>query len=68
MKVSVTSLAIGVALAAAPALASAQAPACRAGRGAAIAVINIQRVAAESTEGKASTTKVQALNQKKIAS
>lgn len=30
------------------------------------AVINIQRIAAESTEGKASTAKVQALNQKRI--
>ena len=30
-------------------------------------MINIQRVASESTEGKASTARVQALNQKKIA-
>jgi Skp family chaperone for outer membrane proteins len=31
------------------------------------AFINIQRVAGESTEGKASTAKVQALNQQKVA-
>ena len=67
MKVSVTSLAIGVALAAAPALAFAQAPAALpTTEGQRFAVINIQRVASESTEGKASTAKVQALNQKKI--
>ena len=67
MKVSVTSLAIGVALAAAPALASAQAPALPTAEAQRFAVINIQRVASESTEGKASTARVQALNQKKIA-
>jgi len=66
MKVSVTSLAIGVALAAAPALASAQAPALPTAEAQRFAVINIQRVASESTEGKASTARVQALNQKKI--
>jgi outer membrane protein len=67
MKVSVTSLAIGVALAVAPALAFAQAPAAMpTAEGQRFAVINIQRVASESTEGKASTAKVQALNQKKI--
>jgi outer membrane protein len=66
MKVSVTSLAIGVALAAAPALASAQAPALPTAESQRFAVINIQRIASESTEGKASTARVQALNQKKI--
>ena len=66
MKVSVTSLAIGVALAAAPALASAQAPALPTAEAQRFAVINIQRIASESTEGKASTARVQALNQKKI--
>jgi outer membrane protein len=35
--------------------------------GAKFATIDVQRVAAESTEGKASTAKVQALNQKKVA-
>jgi outer membrane protein len=35
-------------------------------QGAKFAFINIQRVAAESTEGKASTAKVQALNQQKV--
>ena len=52
---------------------SAQTPqpadARRAGRGAGakFAFINVQRVAAESSEGKASTAKVQALNQKKVS-
>jgi len=32
-----------------------------------IAVVDLQRVAAESAEGKASTAKVQSLNQKKVA-
>jgi outer membrane protein len=34
--------------------------------GAKYAVVNIQRIAAESAEGKAATTKVQALNQQKV--
>jgi outer membrane protein len=35
--------------------------------GAKVAFINIQRIAGESAEGKVSTSKVQALNQKKVA-
>jgi outer membrane protein len=68
MKVSVVSLALGLALSVAPAAAFAQAQPPQAFPEAPrLAVINIQRVAAESTEGKASTARVQALNQKKIA-
>jgi Skp family chaperone for outer membrane proteins len=89
MKVSVVSLALGLA-AGAPALVAAQAPAGQAPAGqppaaqppvvqpsptqppqpfpenVRVAVINIQRIASESTEGKASTAKVQSLNQQKI--
>ncbi len=67
MKVSVVSLALGLALAMAPAAAFAQAQPPQAfPESPRLAVVNIQRVAAESTEGKASTARVQALNQKKI--
>lgn len=66
MKVSVVSLALGSVLAVAPAVAFAQAPPPPFPEGQRFAVINIQRVAAESAEGKVSTAKVQALNQKKI--
>ncbi len=68
MKVFV-SLAFGLVLGlAAPRMALAQAaqPPQPFPEGQRFAVINIQRIAAESTEGKASTAKVQALNQKKI--
>jgi len=51
---------------AAPAAASAQAPRPFP-EGAKFAYVNIQRVAAESAEGKASTGRVQALNQQKVA-
>jgi outer membrane protein len=68
MKVFVVSLALGLALLMAPAAAFAQAqPPQAIPEAPRLAVVNIQRVAAESTEGKASTAKVQALNQKKIA-
>jgi outer membrane protein len=72
MKVSVVSLAFGLALAGAPAVALAQASPAPAPPQAfpespRLAVVNIQRVAAESVEGKASTARVQALNQKKIS-
>jgi len=36
-------------------------------QGAKFAFVNIQRIASESTEGKASTAKVQALNQQKVS-
>src|SRR4051794_27209673 len=52
----------------APSVALAQAP--PAGppvEGQRFGIVNIQRVASESTEGKASTARVQALNQKKIS-
>jgi outer membrane protein len=68
MKVSVVGLAFGLALAGAPAAALAQAQPPQAfPESPRLAVINIQRVASESVEGKASTAKVQALNQKKIS-
>ena len=52
---------------AAPAPAAAQAPAPKPfPEGTRYAFINIQRIAAESSEGKASTAKVQALNQQKV--
>ena len=65
MKVFV-SLAFGLLLGVAPRAAFAQAPPPPFPEGQRFAVINIQRIAAESTEGKASTAKVQALNQKRI--
>ena len=67
MKVFGVSLALGASVLLAPSLALAQAPAPAPAEGQRFAVINIQRIAAESTEGKASTAKVQALNQKKIS-
>jgi len=67
MKVFGVSLALGASVLLAPSLALAQAPAAAPAEGQRFAVINIQRIAAESTEGKASTAKVQALNQKKIS-
>jgi len=66
MKVFGVSLALGASVLLAPSLALAQAPAAAPAEAQRFAVINIQRIAAESTEGKASTAKVQALNQKKI--
>jgi outer membrane protein len=53
---------------AAPAKPAAQPPAATKGfpEGAKHAIINIQAVASDSIEGKASTLKVQALNQKKV--
>jgi len=67
MKVFGVSLALGASVLLAPSLALAQAPAAAPAEAQRFAVINIQRIAAESTEGKASTAKVQALNQKKIS-
>jgi outer membrane protein len=61
--------ALGVALAASPAFAQTPQPATPsnvAAAGGKFAFINIQRVASESSEGKASTSKVQALNQQKF--
>jgi outer membrane protein len=67
MKVFGVSLALGAVVTLAPSIALAQtAPTPMPTEGQRFAVINIQRIAAESTEGKASTAKVQALNQKKI--
>ena len=81
MKSSVLGLVFGFALVAAPGQVMAQAPATPPPaapapqaqpprpfpEGAKWATIDIQRIAAESAEGKASTAKVQALNQKKVA-
>jgi outer membrane protein len=80
MKSSVLGLVFGFALVASPGAVRAQqapapqtppaaaAPAPRPfPEGAKFAYIDIQRIAAESAEGKASTAKVQALNQKKVA-
>src|SRR5215208_7186834 len=50
-----------------PAAQAAPAPPRPFPEGTKFAFINIQRVAGESTEGKASTAKVQALNQQKVA-
>jgi outer membrane protein len=61
--------ALGLALAAAPSFAQSPQPATPssvAAAGGKFAFINIQRVASESVEGKASTQKVQALNQQKV--
>ena len=61
--------ALGVALAATPSFAQTPQPATPSGVAAAggkFAFINIQRVASESSEGKASTARVQALNQQKV--
>jgi outer membrane protein len=79
MKSFVLGLVFGFALVASPDVARAQqapaqpAPAAQPQpprpfpEGAKFAYIDIQRVAAESNEGKASTARVQALNQKKVA-
>ena len=82
MKSFVLGLVFGFALIAAPGVARAQAPATPPPatppaaaapvarpfpEGAKLAYLDIQRVAAESAEGKVSTARVQALNQKKVA-
>ena len=51
----------------APAQAAAQAPAIPFPAGATIAYLNIQRIANESAEGRSATTRVKALNDKKVA-
>ncbi|MBL8141714.1 MAG: OmpH family outer membrane protein [Acidobacteria bacterium] len=51
----------------APAQAAAAAPAIPFPAGATIAYLNIQRIANESAEGKSATTRVKALNDKKVA-
>ena len=78
MRVFIGAAALGVMLAAAPTWAQAPAPAAQGPAapapqvqrpfptGTKYAFVNIQRVAAESAEGKGSTTKVQALNQQKV--
>jgi outer membrane protein len=63
--------ALGVALAATPSFAQSPqpqpaTPSSVAAAGGKFAFVNIQRVASESSEGKASTTRVQALNQQKV--
>ena len=79
MRVFIGAAALCVMLAAAPTFAQAQqpappvAPAAQAApprpfpAGVKYAFVNIQRIAAESAEGKALAVKVQALNQKKVA-
>jgi outer membrane protein len=62
--------ALGLTLGAVPSYAQAPqpaTPASAAAAGAKYAFINVQRIASESAEGKASTSKVQALNQQKVA-
>lgn len=62
-------VALGLVLGAAPSFAQAPqpaTPASAAGAGAKFAFLNVQRVASESSEGKTSTSKVQALNQQKV--
>jgi outer membrane protein len=62
--------ALGLLLGAAPSYAQAPQPAtpeAASAAGAKYAFINVQRIASESSEGKASTAKVQALNQQKVA-
>jgi outer membrane protein len=62
--------ALGLTLGAAPSYAQAPQPATpgsAAAAGAKYAFINVQRIASESSEGKASTAKVQTLNQQKVA-
>ncbi|MBI3046670.1 MAG: OmpH family outer membrane protein, partial [Acidobacteria bacterium] len=81
MRVFIGAAALCVMLVAAPTYASPQAPAAQGAAaqpalaapaprpfpaGAKYAFINIQRIAAESAEGKALAAKVQALNQKKV--
>jgi outer membrane protein len=78
MRSFVVIVALGLVLGAAPAYAQATPPAAGTTQpapaqprpfpeGAKFAFINIQRVASESGEGRASTSKVQALNQQKVA-
>lgn len=72
MTSSVVRLALALALvapgaAAAQEGAAAKQPPSPFPEGAKVAYIDIQRIASESAEGKASTAKVQALNQKKVA-
>ena len=78
MRSFVVIVALGLVLGAAPAYAQATPPATGTTQpapaqprpfpeGTKFAFINIQRVASESGEGRASTTKVQALNQQKVA-
>jgi outer membrane protein len=78
MRSFVVIVALGLVLGAAPAYAQAPPPAAGTTQpapaqprpfpeGTKFAFINIQRVASESGEGKASTSKVQALNQQKVA-
>jgi outer membrane protein len=78
MRSFVVIVALGLVLGAAPAYAQATPPAAGTTQpapaqprpfpeGTKFAFINIQRVASESGEGKASTSKVQALNQQKVA-
>jgi outer membrane protein len=81
MKSFVLGLVFGFALVAAPGQVLAQTPASPAPpapaaqpqpprpfpEGSKLAYIDIQRIAADSAEGKASTARVQALNQKKVA-
>jgi outer membrane protein len=67
---SLATAALGLVLSAATSFAQTPqpaTPAAAAGAGAKFAFLNVQRVAAESSEGKASTTKVQALNQQKVS-
>jgi len=70
MRPFAVTVALGIVLAAAPSFAQSPQPATpssAAAAGAKFAFINIQRVASESVEGKASTTRVQALNQQKVS-
>jgi outer membrane protein len=78
MRSFVVIVALGLVLGAAPAYAQATPPAAGTTQpapaqprpfpeGTKFAFINIQRVASESGEGRASTSKVQALNQQKVA-
>lgn len=69
MKSLAVVVALGLGLAATPSFAQSPQPATPASAAAAggkFAFVNIQRVASESVEGKASTLKVQALNQGKV--
>jgi outer membrane protein len=70
MKLFAVLAALGLVLGAAPSYAQAPQPATpssAAAAGAKYAFVNVQRIASESAEGKASTAKVQALNQQKVS-
>jgi outer membrane protein len=70
MRPFAVTVALGLVLAAGPSFAQSPQPATpssAAAAGAKFAFINIQRVASESVEGKASTSRVQALNQQKVS-